>query len=73
MEDVNYLKHSSFQKEDQGVIASRATRTYPRTRPPDTSFEEECKLASTLILICGPIVHSPHYKTTSYSLPKESL
>ena len=34
----------------------------------NTNFEEKCKLAPTLILICGPIFHSPNYKTISYSL-----
>ena len=65
MEDVNYwTKYSSFQKEGHGVIISRTTSTSPR--PLNTSSEEEYKLMSTLILICGP-----NCKIPSYPLPKE--
>ena len=46
----NLMQHSSFQKEGGSPE--------PVPGPLNTSFEEECKLASTLILICGPIFRS---------------
>ena len=47
MEIVNYLmKYSSFQKDDT---------KHHQNQP---SFKEECKFASTLRLICGPILYS---------------
>ena len=38
------------------------------TRPLNTMLWKRCKLASTLIFICGPTFHSPNYKVTSQSL-----
>lgn len=35
-----------------------------------TSLEKQCKLASTMILFCGPIFYSPNEGTTSYSLAR---
>ena len=43
------MKHSCFQKE-WGPPA-------PGQGSPNTDFEEEWKLASTLMMICGPIFH----------------
>ena len=48
MEDVNYLKHSSFQKEDS-LSSQGPSAQVPG--PLNTSFEEGHKLASTLILL----------------------
>ena len=51
MKDVNYLmKLSSLQKE--------GGPPEPVLGPLKTNIEEECKLASTLILICGRIFYS---------------
>ena len=33
----------------------------PDLGPLNTSSERQCKLASTLMLICGPIFHSPNH------------
>lgn len=57
MEDISYMmEHSSFLKRG---------KEEPVLGPLNTSFERQCKLASTLILICGPISHFQNYKTTS--------
>ena len=54
-----------------GAIVSRTTRTRPRTTgpPPDTSFEEKCTCASTVIFICGPTFH-PQTKDHLLCSPK---
>ena len=56
MEDVNYWRKPSASPKEG--------------RPPEpvlgglnTSLEEECRLAPTLILICGPIFHFPNPRT----------
>ena len=51
MKNINYLKHSSFQKEEGPPE--------PVLGPLNTRFEE-CKFAASLILICGPILLHTH-------------
>ena len=45
------MKHSSFRKENH--------------QTPKHQLWKQCKLASTLILICSSIFHSQNYKTNS--------
>ena len=68
--------HSSVLPWMKLCERNKATLRYVKLneegRPPqpvlgllNTSSEKQCKIASTLILTCGPIFHSPNYKTTS--------
>ena len=50
------MKHSLFRKEDHQTI---------------DQLRKQCQLASTLILVCGPIFHSPNYRTTSQWWPMD--
>ena len=59
MEDVNYLvKHSSFPERRSQVQVGQSQEPPEQVSGPlSTSFEEEFKPASTLILNYGPLFH----------------